>query len=162
MMSTTVEERPVETTAKPDHFTNDVMVEKYLALRNKVADIKKAHIAQLAPYNTAMDTLEGWMLEALHSTGSQSVKTAVGTFYKTTVTSVTCHRWSDTLDFIRETEAWELLDARVNKTAAKAILEEKAQEAELKRVNGVPVDPASLTIPGVTVTTEIGLNVRKA
>lgn len=138
------------------------MVEKYVALRDKVAEIKKRQIDELSKYNVAMAALEGWMLEALNTTGSDSVKTANGTFYKSTRTSVTCPRWSLTLEWIQENEAWDLLEARVNKTAAQAILAEKAAAAEVLHAAGKPVDPASLVIPGVEIVRDVSLNVRRA
>lgn len=163
MSTTVVEATPAQpaTPVKPATFTNETMVEKFIALRDKVEAIKKRHTEELAPFNVAMGTLEGWMLAELHASGSESVKTAAGTFFQTTRTSVTCPRWSQTLEWIQEHEAWELLEARVNKTAAQAILDEKAAAAEVKRAAGETVDPADLVIPGVDISRSIGLNVRR-
>jgi hypothetical protein len=131
---------PLKTT-----LTTDQLIAKYVALRDKVADIKKAQVAQLAPYNDAMAMLEGILLDKLNQAGEESVRTASGTAYKTARVSVTCNAWSQTLEYIQTHEAWDLLDARVSKTAAQAIIEETGQP-----------------IPGVVVRTDIGLNVRRS
>ena len=51
--------------------------------------------------------------------------------------------WPETLRYIREREAWDLLEARVSKTAAAVVVEE----------TGAP-------IPGVETTSEIRVNVQ--
>jgi phage host-nuclease inhibitor protein Gam len=123
----------------------DTAVEKYVALRDKVAAIKEAHTAQLKPYAEVMAVLEGVMLDALNTNKVETMKAAGGTFFKSKVTSVTCNAWSQTLDYIRDHEAWELLDPRVNKTAAQAIVDETKQP-----------------IPGVVINSTYAVRVRRA
>ncbi len=135
---------PAPATALPD-WPSDKLVEKFIALRDKVAEIKKRHTAELAPFHVAMATLEAGMLDALNKSGAHSMRTEAGTFYTTTLTSASVQQWSEVLDFIRTKEAWELLEARVNKTAAEAIMDETKQP-----------------IPGVKITRTVNLNVRRA
>lgn len=130
---------------KPDSMTMDVMTAKYLALRRRVAEIKERHSAELAPYALVMGSLENWMLSDLNDAGVKSMRTDAGTVYTSTRTSAKVVAWSKTLDYIREHEAWELLEARVNKTAAEAVIQE----------TGEP-------IPGVEVSRDTSLNVRSA
>lgn len=143
----TVAEKPpiVMPAARPEGLTPDKMVAKYIALRDKVDEIKKRQSADLVSYNLVLGTLEGWLLEALNASGVDSMRAPGGTFYKTSRTSAKVHEWSKTLDYIRENDAWELLEARVSKTAAEAIMAD----------TGLP-------IPGVDVKREIALNVRRA
>lgn len=138
LTTTTVEPAP-----KPK-MTADQMVEKFIALRDRVAAIKKKHTDELAPFNLAMGALEGWMINILNTNGAASLKAAAGTFYTTTRTSARVDEWSTVLDFIRTNEAWELLEARVNKTALEAI-----------------IGDTNTSIPGVTVSRELVLNVRR-
>lgn len=121
------------------------MVSRYVKLRDRIAAKKKEHIAELAPYNLAMATLEGMMLDTLNAAGAENMRTASGTAYKATSTSTKVTDWPQTLAFIKEKEAWDLLEARVSKTAAAAIMEE-----------------TQAPIPGVTTTREIVVNVRKS
>ena len=81
---------------------------------------------------------------------------------KTTKTSVTVNRWSDTLDWIQKNERWELLEARVNKTMTLETLKELAETANAKAEAGDAVAPEELEIPGVHITTMAGLNVRSS
>lgn len=126
-------------------LTLDTMVEKYVALRDKVTVLKKEQTDALAPYNVAMGQLEAMMLDTLNQTGAESTRTAHGTVYKTSRTSTKVTEWGATLDFIRSKECWELLEARVSKTAAEAIIQETQQP-----------------IPGVTTSREIAIGVRRS
>jgi len=126
-------------------MTPDLMIEKYVLLRDKEAEIKKRHVAELAPYHEVMARLEGWLLEALNQAGLSSMKAPAGTAFKTTRTSAKVIDWPATLAFIREREAWDLLEARVSKLAAQEIM------AELKQ-----------PIPGVETSAELCVNVRRA
>ncbi len=98
--------------AKPP-MTFDVMVAKYVALRDKKAAIKKGHVAQLAPYNEALDMLEARMLAALQGAGQESSRTLGGTAYKVVRTDAKVSDWPKVLEYIRENDAWELLESRV-------------------------------------------------
>lgn len=130
---------------RPASYTADVMCDKAVQLRDKVAEIKKRHAVELSKYNLAIDTLEGWMMGFLNDSGANSMKTESGTFFKTMRTSVVCNDWPATLEFIQQNEAWDLLEARVSKTAATAIVEE-----------------TKAPIPGVAFNQEAILNVRRA
>lgn len=132
-------------TQTPPTMTLDVIVAKYVALRDKAAEIKKRHTEELSRFNVAMGMLEGWMLDKLNAAGIESARTDSGTAYKSTRTSAKVVNWTETLAFIREQEAWDLLEARVSKTAAEAIIDETKQP-----------------IPGVSVTRETTINVRRS
>lgn len=126
-------------------MTLDQMVDAFVKLRDKVTVLKKEQTDALAPYNVAMAKLEGMMLDTLNQNGAESMRTDKGTVYKTSRTSTKVTEWSATLDFIRSKECWELLEARVSKTAAEAIIQETQQP-----------------IPGVTTSREIAIGVRRS
>lgn len=123
----------------------DWLVEKYIALRDKKKEITERHKKELEPYNLNLGLMEAALLDILLSNKADNMKLKVGTFYKTTKTSAVVVKWADVLDFIREKDAWELLEARVSSTAAQAILEE-----------------TKAPIPGVEIKRETSLNVRRA
>ncbi len=129
----------------PERMTADDMINKYVKLRDKVKEIKARHTDELRPFGEAMTMLEGWMLEAMNEAGLKSMKSPHGTAYKSLQTSTKVIDWPETLRYIREREAWDLLEARVSKTAAAVVVEE----------TGAP-------IPGVETTSEIRVNVRRA
>lgn len=121
------------------------MIEKYLALRDKVTAIKKQHTEQLAPYNVAMAKLEALLLDHLNQQGADNIKVRdVGTAYKVTNTSATVAEWPLVLDYVRQHEAWDLLQRAVSKTAVLAAIEE-----------------TQAPVPGVKVSQETVLNVRR-
>lgn len=126
-------------------MTLDAMVDAFVRLRDKVATIKKEQTEALAPYNVAMAKLEAAMLDTLNQNNAESVRTEHGTVYKTARTSTKVTEWSATLDFIKANECWELLEARVSKTAAEAIIQE-----------------TQAPIPGVTTSREIAVGVRRS
>jgi hypothetical protein len=123
----------------------DVMIEKYVKLRDKKKEIADAYAVQVAPFDDAMDRLEGYMLEALNQSGLTSMKSAHGTAYKSMRTSAKVVDWPETLAYIKENNAWDLLEARVSKLAAQQII------TETKR-----------PIPGVETSSETCVNVRRA
>ncbi len=143
---------PEEPQASPAPIVNpmlgrpaDWLVEKYIALRDKKKAIADQHKKELEPYNLHLGHIEAALLDILLSNKADNMKLKVGTFYKSTKTSAVVTKWADVLDFIRETDAWELLEARVSSTAAQAILEE-----------------TKAPIPGVEIKRETSLNVRRS
>lgn len=139
-MGDVLDRPPVVTTMTPE-----VMIEKYVALRDKAADIKRRHTEELAPYNEIMGRLEGWLLEALNQAGLSSMRAPSGTAFKSTRTSAKVVDWPATLTFIKEHNAWDLLEARVSKLAAQQIIEDTKRP-----------------IPGVETQSELCVNVRRA
>lgn len=147
-MSETLEKPPPAGPTVGDlrsRFTPADMIEKALLFRDKIAEIKKRQTQELEPLRSMLELLEAALMEGLNEDGADSIKCEAGTAYKTTRTSATVDAWSDTLDYIRDKEAWELLEARVSKTAALEIM---------KEIQG--------PIPGVRVTTEVALNIRRS
>ena len=101
---------------------NDV-VAAYVTLRDKKAEIKARHQEELAPINDKMFKLEGWLHRELNKQGVDSFKTKRGTAFVQKATSVTVQDWDATLPFIREHGLWDMLEARVSKTAVQDYIE---------------------------------------
>lgn len=122
----------------------DSMVEKYIALRDKKAAMKKAYELEAEKIDTLLSRVEGILLKHFEETGTESAKTAAGTAYKSERTSATVADWDMVLGFIQSNEAWSMLDKRVNKTAVD----------EYRKANGdLP--------PGVNWRSEVVVNVRR-
>jgi len=119
------------------------MTEKFLQLRRKKQALQDQHKAVLAPYNELLARLGNLILAELNAAGVNSMASAEGTVYKSVETSVTVKNWAETLTYIQENEAWDLLEARVAKTAAVTIMQE-----------------TQAPIPGVNVNQQIVLRVR--
>jgi hypothetical protein len=121
------------------------MIESYIKLRDKKEELEKAQKEALKPINEVMQKLDGLIMLELERTGADNIACDAGTAYKSTSTSVTVQHWSETLKYIQENDAWDLLEARVSKTAAKAIIEESGHN-----------------IPGVNVSEAVVLRVRRS
>lgn len=129
----------------PEKLPVATMIEKYIQLRTKVAEIKELHTIQLKPFSAAMEQLEGLLLNALNTAGVDSMRGGDGTVFKSTETSVTVKDWPATFGYIQSHELWDLLEARVSKTAAMAVIAD----------TGNP-------IPGVNVVQRSVLRVRRS
>lgn len=119
---------------------------KYIKLRDRKAALVKAHKAEVARYDEALDQAESVLLALFAIHGLQSVGTESGTAYKTTRTSATVADWDPFLKFVQEGEHWQMLERRV----AKLAVEEFAQASG----GDMP--------PGVNYTSEITINVRRS
>lgn len=125
-------------------MTPDRAIDLFVRLRAKKEALVERHKEELRPFNEALAQLETTLLSILDSAGLQNMKSPAGTAYKRTETSVTVQSWSETLEWIIANEAWEFLEARVNKTAT---------QERLKEVGEPP--------PGVVVRQEARVGVRK-
>src|SRR5262245_54451545 len=121
------------------------MIEKYLKLRRKVETIKERHEAELLPYKEIMGQIEGKLMEHLNEAGLESARCETGTAFSQTVTSVKVENWDQALGWVRQHEAWDLLEARIAKNAALSTIEE-----------------IEAPIPGVRVSQARVLRVRSA
>lgn len=121
------------------------MIQKFIALRERKRQIESVQKAQLKPFNEAIEQLGGLILLELDKQKLTSMRSDDGTVYKVVDTSVTVKDWPATFAYIQTNQAWDLLEARVSKTAALAVIEE-----------------TQMPIPGVNVVQENVLRVRKS
>lgn len=98
----------------------DDLTTKYVALRDRRAEVVQRHKEELAKYDEVLSDLENLFLEHLNSTNSQSLATDHATVYKGVHTSV---RLADRDAFreevsrrVRENDDWSLIDLRPSKS----------------------------------------------
>jgi hypothetical protein len=127
------------------NITADQAVRAYITIRDKVAEIKARQKNELAPYNAALEKLEGVMMTMLSKAGVESLRTSAGTAYVTERTSVTVADKSVFMDYITNNSAFDLLDVRANKTAVEGFL---AEHQDLP--------------PGLNIRREAAVNFRRA
>jgi len=70
-------------------MTPEEVITKYIAVRDKKAELSTRHAEEMRPLNEAMDTMERWFLQQLTTSGLESLKCSAGTAYKSIQTSVT-------------------------------------------------------------------------
>lgn len=121
------------------------IVSKYIALRDRKAELKAAFDNSVADINTMLSKCEAFLLTKMTEQGVESYKTSAGTAYRQEKTSVTVADWDSLLPFIREKGLWNILERRANKTA---VDEYRAANNDLP--------------PGVNYRVEHAVNVRRS
>ncbi len=121
-------ETPAPQAAAPAVASIDAIVAKYIALRDKKADLKKAYEAQVETIDQAMEKCEAYFLTVMRAQGLESLPTKAGTPYKTTRSSVSIadpgQYWDWVMEDLENRRAF--LDLKANKTAVVAFREEHA------------------------------------
>ncbi len=127
-------------------MTTGDLVETYISLRDRKAEITKKIKEKTDKIDAAMRQVEAILLKKMDADDSESIRTDRGTVFKSTKTGARVADWDAVLDYIREHDAYELLTKGVSKDAVKAYRDEH---------NGdIP--------PGVDWYSEISINVRRS
>lgn len=121
------------------------LVDKYIQIRDRKAQLKKEYEAKVAPLEEAHAKIEAKFLELMHKTGTDSFKTEFGTAYRTTRSSVTVADRDAFMTYIRENDEWPLLEVRPSKAAVETF---KDAHEELP--------------PGLNYREEIVVNIRRS
>jgi len=95
----------------------DNIIEKYIQLRDRKADLKASFDASVAEIDVYMKKCEGAIMTHLDKNGVDSVGTPNGTAFKSTTTSATVADKEIFLNYVRSNDAWPLMDVRASKTA---------------------------------------------
>jgi glutaredoxin 2 len=104
------------------------LVEAYIKIREKKSQIKAEYESQVDRLDAVQDRIEATMLQRFSEMGIDSVKTPAGTAYAQTRASATVGDWDAFLAYIKQHEAYELIERRVSKAAAE---QHKAAHGEL-------------------------------
>lgn len=124
--------------------TTDTIIAAYLTLRKQKEALAAKYNEEQTALKKKMDRLEAWLQIKMHADNVNSIATDAGTAYKSTVEKATVSDMDALLDYIKENEAWHLLEKRVSTTGVRAILEEQ---------QALP--------PGVNWYTGVNINIRK-
>lgn len=101
----------------------DQIIEKYIQLRNKKAQLEAAHKKEVEGINAALKKCEGFILGHFNDTGVSSVGSASGTAYKAKQTSCTIADKDEWTKFLLSSQQWHLADIRPSKTAVAEMLD---------------------------------------
>jgi len=101
--------------------------EMYIKLRDTKKSRDDAHKESMKKIVEAMDKLEGALLEFLNDSGANSFASDSGTAFKSTHTSATVADKDAFMSFVRETEQWDALDVKANKTFVKDYMDENQE-----------------------------------
>lgn len=105
-------------------MTTDVLIEKYIQLRDKKTQMKSEFDAKLAPIEEAMQKIEAHIMKTLNELGSDRIGGATGVAFKSTQNSATVADKELFRQFVLENDRWELADIRAAKAAIKEYIDE--------------------------------------
>jgi len=125
-------------------LSTDKVIETYLKLRAKKEAIESEAKEKVVEIKANLIKLEAYLKEKMDAEGETSKKTPFGTAFITTTDFAQVGDWDATLSFIKENEAWDMLEKRVSKTAVRGYIDHN---------KAVP--------DGVNYGTRIDVNVRK-
>ncbi len=125
-------------------LTVDQVVAGYITLRQQKQTIEREADEKVAAIKGKMAKIESWLLEQANAQGVTSFKTNHGTAFVTTTDFANVADWDAVLTYVKENEAFDLLERRVSKTAVRGYIEARG---------AVP--------SGVNYGTKLEVNVRK-
>lgn len=105
----------------------DLAARKYKEIKQEIEREEAALAEKLAPRKQLVADLEAWITLKAQEQGLVDVRTEVGLVYWATHTSATVAEPTVFTDFVKQQQAWELLDTRANKTAVKKYIEDNGQ-----------------------------------
>lgn len=129
----------------PEVVDAEGLVKDVLIGRQLKSQLKKQYEDKAAAIDMKIADAERKLQKHLDSINAESVKTAAGTAYKTTTTYTNVSDFDSLLEYVRQTENWQLLQKAVNKSAVVDILKDTGE-----------------VVPGVALRQEITVNVRSS
>jgi len=120
-------------------------VGQFVSLRDKLAEFDEAARQKRKKIVDLMTLVENQIMSALDATGQESARTEFGTASITVRHYASCSDPDAFVDFVRENDAWELMERRAASIPCRAWAEEHGQ---------LP--------PGVNINSVRGIGVRRA
>jgi hypothetical protein len=93
-------------------------VSQYVVLRDLIKQMDDAHKEGMKAYRETLEKLNSDLLDHINSIGGESVRTAAGTVYRTERKTASLADPDAFMEFVKKNQAFELLDRKVNATAA--------------------------------------------
>lgn len=122
----------------------DDVVATYMKLRSQKEAIEAEVKDRVSGIKAKMEKLEAWIKEQADTQGVTSFKTKHGTAFLTTTDYANVADWDAVLGFIRENEAFDMLEKRISKIAVRGY-----------------IDANKAVPPGVNYGTKLEVNIRK-
>ena len=94
------------------------LIDRYIQIRDRKAQLKAKYDGEVEALDEGLKKIENVLLSKLNELGVDSFgKKETGMAFKSPVTSATVADWDSFLGYIKENDAWHMLDHRANKTA---------------------------------------------
>jgi hypothetical protein len=120
------------------------VIRTYMKLRDQKSAIEAQLKDKVASLKDKMEKLEAYLKTQMDAQGLTSFKSDFGTAFLTTTDYANVADWDAVLSYIRENEAYDLLEKRVSKIAVRSYIEQ---------TKSVP--------PGINYGTKLEVNIRK-
>lgn len=124
--------------------TVDSAIGAYMTLRRKKEAVEAEVKERISDIKAKMDKLEAWIKQQADAQGVTSFKTPHGTAFLTTTDFANVADWDAVLTYIRDNDAYDMLEKRISKIAVRGYIEQN---------KSVP--------PGVNYGTKLEINIRK-
>jgi len=120
------------------------VIRTYMLLRQQKEAVEAEVKDRVSTIKAKLDKLEAYLKTQMDAQGLTSFKSDYGTAFLTTTDYANVADWDATLAFIRENDAYDMLEKRVSKIAVRGYIEE---------TKAVP--------PGINYGTKLEVNIRK-
>jgi hypothetical protein len=100
--------------------TLDAAVTKFLDIRKQIDAIERETKAKVAPMKESLAMLEAWITREADAQGLKTVATKAGTGYWSTHATVSIADGNLFWEYVRNNDAWELVEKRASKTGVEA------------------------------------------
>jgi hypothetical protein len=102
-----------------DGYTIEDVVRAYIKTRSTIEQIKERHKQELKKYHKYQEIQTEWLLTTLKATGQEMARTKYGTVTAAMRDTASCSNPNEFIDYVREHDAYWLLDRRPNSTACR-------------------------------------------
>jgi len=93
-------------------------IEELVSKYQRLTDLKDKRETEIKKINEVADKIKAKLLEYFNENGIDSVKTPLGTVYKTVRTSTTVADWDVFLNHVKKHDLWNMLEHRCSSKAA--------------------------------------------
>ena len=107
--------------------TIDKLAAAYIRIRDKRSELKRAFEASDAELEEQMKLLEVEMLDICKETNAETIRTKAGTVIRSIKARYTTADWDSMYRFIKEHDAFGLLEQRLHQSHMKQFLEENPE-----------------------------------
>lgn len=132
-------------TPNPDVVPLDKLAEVYIKIRNKIAELTKSYDAEVEALKEQQTMISNEMKTMLQTLNVRSVNTVGGTVVLTEKVRYFPSDWSEFKRFVKDNDAFDLMEKRIAQTNMAKFLEENPDKYP----------------PGLQSETEISVSVRK-
>lgn len=105
-------------------LTVDAAIAAYVKLRGKKSEIEAETKAKVGVINEQLAKIEAWLKLKADEQGVTSFKSAHGTAFLTTTDFAGVEDWDAFVEYVKENEAFHMLNKAVNKLSVRAYLDE--------------------------------------